>query len=300
MGGPAAKAPELVLIHSRFRPKERSKMLAAIVGAPPARGQIVVATQAVEAGVDISAITLITDLAPWPSLVQRFGRCNREGTDRRADVYWLDLNEKHAAPYETEQLDHARIILNGLNGQSVAPANLPEADEPIQHQVVLRRRDLEGLFDTTPDLSGNYLDVSRFVRGADEADLQVFWRSWASMQNPSETLHQPDRNELCSVPVWQLREFLGSRAANRSAWRWDYLDRAWQRIPPRELRPGQTLLMRAEDGGYSVDAGWETTSNSPVPPVSPQVESPSEPESYEDERTNTSQGRWVTLRDHIS
>lgn len=37
----------------------------------------VVATQAVEAGVDVSARVLITELAPWSSLVQRFGRCNR-------------------------------------------------------------------------------------------------------------------------------------------------------------------------------------------------------------------------------
>ena len=298
IAGSAAEPPELVLVHSRFRPEERSKLLAATMSIPAAGGQIAVATQAIEAGVDISAVTLVTDLAPWSSLVQRFGRCNREGTDLRADVYWLDLNEKQSAPYEAGQLDHSRIILEHMDGQSVAPANLPETDEPIQHEAVLRRRDLEGLFDTTPDLSGNYLDVSRFVRGGDETDLQVFWRSWALRQDPPETLPQPERDELCSVPIWQLREFLGSRTANRSAWRWDYLDRAWQRIPPRDLRPGQTLLMRAEYGGYSVEMGWDTTSNSPVPRVSPQAESPSEPEGYEDERTNTGQDRWVTLRDH--
>jgi CRISPR-associated endonuclease/helicase Cas3 len=41
--------------------------------------RIIVATQVVEAGVDISAGCLITELAPWPSLVQRFGRCARYG-----------------------------------------------------------------------------------------------------------------------------------------------------------------------------------------------------------------------------
>ena len=40
-------------------------------------GRIVVATQVVEAGVDISARTLVTELAPWSSLVQRFGRVAR-------------------------------------------------------------------------------------------------------------------------------------------------------------------------------------------------------------------------------
>ena len=35
--------------------------------------RIIVATQVVEAGVDISATTLVTELSPWSSLVQRFG-----------------------------------------------------------------------------------------------------------------------------------------------------------------------------------------------------------------------------------
>jgi CRISPR-associated endonuclease/helicase Cas3 len=36
--------------------------------------KIIIATQAIEAGVDISSRPLITELAPWSSLVQRFGR----------------------------------------------------------------------------------------------------------------------------------------------------------------------------------------------------------------------------------
>ena len=60
---------------------------------PSGPGMVVVATQAVEAGVDISARTLITELAPWPSLVQRFGRCNRTGEDERGEIFWVDVRE---------------------------------------------------------------------------------------------------------------------------------------------------------------------------------------------------------------
>lgn len=42
--------------------------------------QIIVATQTVEAGVDLSRDILVTELAPWPSLVQRLGRLNRDGS----------------------------------------------------------------------------------------------------------------------------------------------------------------------------------------------------------------------------
>src|SRR5205814_3806992 len=107
--------PERVLIHSRFRPMEREKLSAKI--REPGE-KIVVATQAIEAGVDISSRTLITELAPWSSLVQRFGRCNRKGEfndNGGADIFWIDLaaeDEKAAdglaLPYTPEQLATAR------------------------------------------------------------------------------------------------------------------------------------------------------------------------------------------------
>ena len=115
--------PDLKLIHSRFRPREREgskekdrrdgwsawlKQDADKLREQFPLGRIIVSTQVVEAGVDLSARTLITELAPWPSLVQRFGRCNRrgefpgkDGTDP-AQVFWIDVptpDEKKAAPY---------------------------------------------------------------------------------------------------------------------------------------------------------------------------------------------------------
>jgi CRISPR-associated endonuclease/helicase Cas3 len=38
----------------------------------------------------------------------------------------------------------------------------------------LRRKDLLDLFDTTPDLCGNDLDISRYIRDGDDTDVQVF------------------------------------------------------------------------------------------------------------------------------
>jgi CRISPR-associated endonuclease/helicase Cas3 len=100
------KVPELFLVHSRFRPDDRRQQQNAaldegsldVTGA----GRIVVATQAIEAGVDVSATTLITELAPWSSLVQRFGRCNRRGLcgvdgNAAANVVWIDINSNDKA-----------------------------------------------------------------------------------------------------------------------------------------------------------------------------------------------------------
>ncbi len=81
-----------ILLHSRFRPPDRRSNLDALLAKPPPEGVIAVSTQVVEAGVDVSAQRLFTELAPWASLVQRFGRCNRRGEyNSEAKVFWIDL-----------------------------------------------------------------------------------------------------------------------------------------------------------------------------------------------------------------
>ena len=144
---------EKVLVHSRFREDDRKKKQERI-SAPldaKSKGQVVVATQAVEAGVDISARTLITELAPWESMVQRFGRCNREGKDKQGDVLWIDVGDRpqDTAPYEPDDVQHARAIMQSREGKSVGPAALEELNDKMKdpdHMTVIRRRDVVGLF----------------------------------------------------------------------------------------------------------------------------------------------------------
>ena len=45
-----------------------------------------VATQVVEAGVDISSRVLVTETAPFFAIVQRLGRCNPAGEHEAASV----------------------------------------------------------------------------------------------------------------------------------------------------------------------------------------------------------------------
>ncbi len=291
---------EKVLVHSRFRASDREKKQSAITSDVDESGSgiVVVATQAVEAGVDISARTLITELAPWASMVQRFGRCNREGKYDQGDVLWVDVDED-AAPYKSEEVDHARGIMESPQGKSVGPAALEDMGDKMRdadHTTVIRRRDVVGLFDTTPDLSGSYLDVSQYVRGTDEKDVSVFWRD-VPEGGPDAGKPKVRHDETVSVP-------LGSKGIDdyfkkddkRKAWIWDFLDSEWREIRSREIHPGMTLILNANQGGYTSETGWDASSKERVEPVGGMEGEPEDGQGSE--LTNTNRKCWVTLSDH--
>jgi CRISPR-associated endonuclease/helicase Cas3 len=219
--------PNLLLVYSRFRPAERRQLNERLQ--QPGGDRILVATQVVEAGVDISARTLVTELAPWSSLVQRMGRCNRTGHDGPGQVFWIDLDEKLSPPYSSADLAFARKKLEKLEDQSVSPRDLDhfKAREnitlPFEHKHVFRRRDLLDLFDTAPDLSGNDIDIQRFVRGDDpEIDVQVFWRD---VGDSPQVGTSPHRNATsCATCPWAGSRL--PRIAGREK------TRSWLRLGP--------------------------------------------------------------------
>jgi CRISPR-associated endonuclease/helicase Cas3 len=255
--------PERILIHSRFRPMERENLSAKI---KESGEKIIIATQAIEAGVDISSRTLITELAPWSSLVQRFGRCNRKGEfndNSGADVFWINLeadDEKNAAglalPYMPEQLAAARGSLQQAKSSGVAPIALEEIEksrpqEPLPETHILRRKDLVELFDTTPDLAGLDIDVGRYIRDGRERDVQVFWREIPEGEKPDENI-EPLREELVRVSIGDFAKFL--KANKNRIWHWNVLDGKWQRA--ERPSPNQVYLVDHELGGYSETLGW--------------------------------------------
>lgn len=278
--------PTLVLLHSRFRPGDRKRALAAALAEPAQEGTICVSTQVVEAGVDLSAATLITDLCPWASIIQRFGRCNRYGEEQQGLVYWLarDLEKERAAlPYDVDELKETISILGELN--DVGLQNLPGVSSPAAVRHVLRRKDIIELFDTTPDLAGADIDVSRFIRETAEHDAQVFWRELPEGA-PSSDEPGSSRDELCSVPVGEL-----AKARDINKWTWDHLERRWLRV--RSIHPGMTLMLSVSAGGYSSEVGW-TGKEKDIPEVI-ERKGPRE-EGFDDDPSASS--TWQSLKEH--
>ena len=316
-------APTLVLIHSRFRPADRQREMDKIKADTNEAGQIVVATQAVEAGVDISAAVLFTEIAPWSSMIQRFGRTNRYAeVPDGADVHWIDLlgavddgvvasdkeAEKLALPYSVDELRLGREHLAKLT--DVASVHLVAPDSPEPPRRVIRRKDLDDLFDTDPDLTGFDVDISPYVRDADDTDIRVFWRDL-----PVEGTEppRPTREEICAVSIRSAAAWLQKvhKHANGRVFRRDpqaTQGRGSETTPPgwmvfREKPwPGLVLLADRSAGGYSAMTGFTgNPKDVPNPIAEPDGSSspaPTETEGHDEDQLSQINA-VVSLADHL-
>ena len=329
----SAGTSDVVLLTSRFRPKDREVNHDKLIAFEAARrtaltdkaasvpGLICVSTQVIEAGVDISARRLWSEIAPWPSTVQRLGRLNRDGRlngDAHAWFWEGPEKPKRSArligPYEAEAVKLGHRLVNELvakyESDETASAKdalaklsardeikgliekaLTPAPEPCPRAI-----DVHGLFSTEPDVFGGFTDVSPFVRNQDEnADVTVFWCEWRSgtKLRRSEGLTGPafTRDEGCAVAIGRLRGFL----KKRNAWIWDDKSEAWERVHALGIRPGMLVMLRRDDGGYSRELGWTGNRSDKLDEAPP----PGEPhELFEDDRYSEN-GFWVTLDDHL-
>lgn len=287
-----------LLIHSRFRPAERRRLNQQLAENASDQGRIVVATQAIEAGVDVTSAVMFTELAPWASLVQRFGRLNRGGEEADAKAFWIDIAPSAVAlalPYEREELKASRKRLGAL--KDVSPQTLePFGLDLDASRQVLRRKDLYDLFDTDPDLTGFDVDVSPYVRGADDTDVRVFWRTIAEIKigPQGDEAARPHRDELCAVPIGQAKQWLDKQRGR--AFVWDWLEKGWMRLD--RLWPGALVLVDAAVGGYCQTRGFDAGSTAPVVPVAGEDAAKAQLDRFGDD-PDSLKDRKVRLPDHL-
>ena len=281
---------DCLLMHSRFRPAEREGQMDRLVNpATNPGGQIVVATQVIEAGVDVSSAILWTEVAPLACLVQRFGRLNRRGefgyeggaqygftpfaivvgieapdpTSKKKKEEREKLQreaEQKYLPYVKANCDGAWQHLGGLNADA-SPAALEEINAATGASIdaspySLQRHELLDFFDTDANLSLGFTDVSPFVRGLDpETDIYVAWREWPGSDDGGMPRFSPDfqRQELCPVSIGRANE---SRAVLSKGWLWRGKDAGWASVGALDIVPGMTILLPTSAGGYRTELGW--------------------------------------------
>lgn len=234
---------DLMLLIGPARPTQRdqvAKLLDLIrTGADRAalgKPLVIVATQTIEAGVDIDLDALFTEAASLDALRQRFGRLNRNGRDitlsaaivavkdevgaRSSDpVYgeaiaqaWKTLDSN--ATTAGKGLSKQKIVDFGLNNFPVAPMP-PEALSPKPDAPVLMPAHLDLLSQTSPVPAADP-EVALYLHGPSRQPdaVTVIWRAdinpeWKDQDVPRLlTLLPPRSGEAIQLPVWAVRRWL--------------------------------------------------------------------------------------------
>jgi CRISPR-associated endonuclease/helicase Cas3 len=262
-GGPV----KVTLLHSRLRGIERGARLPAVAG-PPA-DQIVVATQVVEAGIgDLGAALLITEAAPWASLVLRAR--HRDGAGGAGEVFWVP--PPLSLPYAREDVgavvdELARLDGKRLTGGEFGPLDAAARDG--DHPAVIRPSEFLALFDTSTYRPGRAdyidIDIAPYVRDGDDLDVEIAWATWTAGEDgaPDSDVRYPAPEYRCHVPIAEAVEF----ARNRTVWRFDRTANRWIAVSQQALarpRPEELLLVNAADGGYDPEMGFVQGMREPV------------------------------------
>jgi CRISPR-associated endonuclease/helicase Cas3 len=154
---------DVLSYHSRFKLEDRKNTHQKTVAAFQQEGQpaIAVTTQVCEMSLDLDAEVLLTEHAPVPSLVQRFGRANRHLK------YLVALLHTYAPednkPYFKEELEIAKAFLAEIGERDVSQAELASLlethslDEPASDNTA---KFLESGYFATP---GKFRDADEFA-----------------------------------------------------------------------------------------------------------------------------------------
>jgi CRISPR-associated endonuclease/helicase Cas3 len=317
-----------VLLTSRFRPADRMANEESLYrfeelrkDAAPKKervageGLVCVSTQVVEAGVDVSAHRLWLEAAPWPAVIQRLGRLNRDGLDDASRAYYWFVprqrGKETSGPYHADDVSDGLKLLRELaqlSDQHPAREALERVRQGSLAKVALqaleprraplpRASDVYALFSTDPDVHGGFTDVSPYVRGTDvDADVTVFWRSWEgpAAAGPKELNGRPyNDSEGCPVHAGALQAYL--EQAKTSPFTWNERAARWERIWPSEIRPGMLLMLRSDVGGYNRSFGWTGCADDRLDGLPPPG-----PLRAEDDDPRTEIGAWVTLETHLA
>jgi len=132
----------MLLIHSRFTEEDRRRIEDRIKGFRDLDEYLIVSTQVIEAGLDISSDLFVTDIAPASSLVQRLGRFLRYDEKEGRVMIWYEApdgvgtgggeGERYKGVYDPGLV---RKTLEFLQQHSAISFHVPESYENLLNYV---------------------------------------------------------------------------------------------------------------------------------------------------------------------
>lgn len=204
----------ILLLHARFLPEDRKTIETKIMdlfGKESAGQAILVATQVVEVGLDISSESLHTEAAPASAIFQRAGRCARFGGDGNVYVYELPTNngKRITAPYVGTQAPLVDSTIKELTVRSGSILDFDGEREVLNE--VHAEADLRNLKNVNPH--GRRREVARAIREGKGAYVRQLVREVDAINlvihpNPNEKLRMELPVPSVSVSRSVARKFL--------------------------------------------------------------------------------------------
>lgn len=239
--------PELLLLHARFYPEDRRRVedrLPEYFGPKATKSNVIlVTTQVIEAGLDLSADHLHSELAPMNALVQRAGRTARYKERPTGAVTIHDVS--NLAPYQDERnlVDCTREALKSLPPQGrevdfvqerdwvgLVHAD-PEERESRQYDNLFgRRKAVHEAMDR-----GDRGLLSRLVRDIDSMGIAITENPEALFSGPA----WPRVLSISGVSLMRLREHF--RDLKQGLW----VAKGAEEAEDGDERPGLSLRWRA-------------------------------------------------------
>ncbi len=216
----------VVLLHSRFFPDDRRSKEKKVLPQFDKKAQsenadiILVTTQVVEAGIDISAENLHTEIAPMNSLVQRAGRCARYGGEGKVWVYELEDPQK-TMPYLPELVESTRLE---FENKPITTLNFLEEQELVNKVHTKMEGNAFSLYDNLNAVRGKIRDaleygerhkLSELIREIDTINVLV-------TDNPDgvrfDKAKWPFTLSIPRTSLWQLKDCFKTKGNNDSSW----------------------------------------------------------------------------------
>lgn len=265
------RSTRLILLHSRFTDEDRAakqRDLEAMLGKATWQGDryigediIVVATQVVEVGLDISARTLHSEAAPANSIIQRAGRCARFSKQRgHVYIYPIPPNEKGNVvylPYDQHKTLATQAAFADVGNQ---PVGFLEEQQVID--AVHGDEDAELLRNFQRDRS---LIHAKMYEGFSAHQRGIVSTLIRDVQQTTLLIHDAPNNQITERP-WEWQTF--SLHPGSLEGRWEALQAAFEDAQPWSDAPmaWQARLDEAASGDEnerrSAQYTWEPLATS--------------------------------------
>jgi CRISPR-associated endonuclease/helicase Cas3 len=258
---------ELILLHSKFFKEDRRRKedrLRTLFGRGSRGSAILVATQVIEAGLDISCERLHSELCPMNALVQRSGRCARfEGETGTVHVYPLPAEDRAWLPYgeskgEDATLTRTRELLNQIGSARFDPRHATAWVQQVHgddDKQALREDWRSRLTECVRRIEQNAIlrapkRVADLIRGEDTDSVRVIINETGSRP------FSPGAREGLSLSRRSLYRLFG-KAQHDPGWYWDGADdEPWKPLTaPADVNRTYVVCLRPAVAAYDDKVG---------------------------------------------